>query len=175
MTGVIIVLVFAVSGCVQNEEEEESQDAHVCEHLTYGPSIALQASPYFQAALDSLIIVDSYRVQAQLHTRYDVELTTTSGNSYAGYIPYKPIGDEGDYLLYLDHSADVTLLNGGDSTIVQPEAVYGRSDDCATIAFKAVFHLEVENTYLLAFENSSESVIGILFPMSIEQNEDHDH
>lgn len=175
LAGILLFLVFTIAGCDQSEEEEESQDAHVCEHLTYGPSVAIQASSSFQSAKDSIDQDDAYRIQAQLHTRYDLALIESQPGHYYGHIPYNPIADEGDYILYMDQAETVTISNSEDSSLVAAEELYDHSEDCAAVAYKGIYHLHAEDTYILSFQDSHSSSVGVLFLMAEEADEDHDH
>lgn len=174
-TAFMIILAFSLVACDTTEDEEESQDMHVCEHLADGPAVAIHASSNLQSAIDSLSSDAVYRIQAQLHTRYDVELILGQDGHYYGHVPYIPIADEGDYILYMDDAIDVSLYNTEDSSHVSAEETYDHSDDCADVAYKAVYHLHENDTYILSFRDSHESSVGMLFPMAEEADEDHDH
>lgn len=171
----LIILSFVLIACDQSEELEESQDMHVCEHLVAGPSISMAASADYESAMDSLMRDSTYLVQYQMHIRYDVALLADSMGHYYGHVPYRPIAGEGDYILYLDQSVDVTIRNAEDASLVTPEESFDHSDDCAAVAYKGLYHLHENDTYILSFEDFHASTVGMLFPMSAEEDEDHDH
>ncbi len=175
----IIILTYSVVflGCdpADEDEEEETQDDHVCEHLMDGPVVAIDAVMDMQTAVDSLSANPAYRIQAQLHTRYDVGLMQDTMGTYYGSVPYKPIADEGDYIIYADKEAVVLVYNIDESENVTAEEVYDHSDHCDLVAYKAIYHLHSEDSYVVSFENVSESTIGILIPMAEDSDEEHDH
>lgn len=169
----LLIYLFILPGCDQSEMEEETQDEHVCEHLTAGPEIGIDALADLQSALDSLALDPNFRIQAQLHTRYDIQLLPDAAEGFSGYVPYKPVADEGDYILYMNQSVNFLLLNATDNSTVLPETVFDHSDYCNDVAYKGIFHLDSAITYALSFENSSEAIIGVLFPKA--SDDDHDH
>lgn len=174
--GFSIFLAFAITACDQPEEEhEESQDDHVCEHLVDGPSADLNALSDMATAIDSLNMNDSYRVQAILHTRYDVALLADSLGGYYGWIAYQPVAGDGDYTLYMDKYIDVTIVNSEDSAVVTPESVIDHSDHCSSVAYKGIYHLHGEDTYYISMESDTESLVSMLIPKTEENEDDHDH
>jgi len=175
LTIILTVLAFTIMGCEEAEEHEESQDEHVCEHLLDGPVVSMDASPDYQSAIDSLGSDATYRIQVQLHSRYDLELIEGPDGHFYGHIPYQPIADEGDYILYMDQNVAVTIRNTEDDSVVEAEETYDHSDDCATVAYKGVYHLHAGDTYILSFDDLHESTIGMLFPAAAEEDDDHDH
>lgn len=172
---IFLALAFAFTSCDNSEEPEETQDEHVCEHLMDGPAIAIDASVDAQTAADSLSANDAYRIQAQLHTRYDVELLEATNGTFYGSVPYKPISDEGDYIVYADKDAIVLVYNVDESENAAAEEVYDHSDHCDLVAYKGIYHLHSEDTYVVSFENVSTSTIGVLIPKAADSDEDHDH
>ena len=167
-----LMSIFAFLGCDSSEEIEEVQDEHICEHLSDGPAISITATETEDAAISALAADDSYRIQAVLHTRYDIELRQDTTLLFFGYIPYKPIDGTGDYLLYLDKTANVQLINLQDSVVVIPESVTDHSDYCETVKFKALYELNQANTYLLYFVDNIDSSIGAVF---VAAEDEHEH
>jgi len=172
----VILTIFALTmiGCDESEVHEESQDEHICEHFMYGPEVEMTASADYQSAIDNLNSDSTYLVGYELHTLYDIALLADSTGNHYGHVPYRPIADEGDYILYMDQAADVTIRNTEDGSVVMAEETEDHSDDCAAVAYKGVYHLHAEDTYILSFDDFHESTIGMLFPMA-EDEDDHDH
>lgn len=170
---ITITLGLTLLGCDQSVEPEETQDMHICEHLTYGPETSLTASADYQSAINKLNSDSTYLVQYQLHTRYDIALLVDNTGHYYGHTPYRPVADDGDYILYMDQAVDVTIRNVEDGSVVTAEETYDHSDDCAAVAYKGYYHFHAEDTYILSFEDLHESKIGMLFPEA--EDEGHDH
>jgi len=177
IVSLLITFGMILVGCADPEDDhEESQDAHVCEHLVDGPSASLTAMAALEDALDAVNADNSYRVQAQLHTRYDVTFPADTTGSYSGYIPYLPIVGDGDYVLYADAAVNITILNHSeDNAVVTPETVMDHSDDCPSVAFKGIYHLHSEDVYLIQVTGAPDALIGMLFPAFQGEDDDHDH
>ncbi len=179
VTGFMIlsILIFSTGGCDLSDEPIESQDEHVCEHLIDGPAWVMEASQSPTQAIDSLMADPGYRVQAQEHTRYDVTLLSDStGGTYSGYVPYQPVAEDGDYVLYMDESVACVMINySNKEAVVVPESQFESSVDCDVIASKAIYHLDTDMTYLLHYSAVTEPVVGILLPACSEADDDHEH
>ncbi|MBC8190770.1 MAG: hypothetical protein H8E18_00155 [FCB group bacterium] len=176
LTLILTIFAFTIIGCDESEEHEESQDEHVCEHFLYGPEVEMTASADYQSAIDNYNADATYLVQYELHTRYDVMLLADTSGHYYGHVPYRPISDEGDYILYMDQAVDVTIRNTEDGSVVVAEETEDHSDDCAAVTYKGVYHLHADDTYVLSFDDLHESTIGMLFPKAADEDEDdHDH
>lgn len=175
----ILILSYGIVfiGCDDTEEHEEHQDEHVCEHLLESEGVAIDAVADAQTAVDSLASDDSYRIQAQDHIRYDLTLMQDTTQLYYGFVPYKPIDGDGEYILYLDTEANVELINFTESTTVVPEEVTDHSDYCGEIHHKAVYDLHEEDTYVLSFYETIDSSVGVVFVIAEDHDdhEDHDH
>jgi hypothetical protein len=170
----VFMLIFSSGyiSCDATEEQEEVQDEHVCEHLAGGPALSIAASPDMQTALSALAADETYRIQAVLHTRFDIELIQDSTLLYHGIVPYIPIAGTGDYYLYLDKAASVQILNVVDSTVIVPEEVTDQSDYCESVNFKGLYELNAEATYLLSFTDNIDPIIGAVF-VAAEDDDDH--
>lgn len=171
----ILIFSFALLGCEPDDDHhDEGQDDHVCEHLLDGPVATLTATADIATAADLLANDANYRVQALQHTRYDVTFLIDSLGSYGGYIPYLPVAGDGDYVLYLNESATIELLNMSDGNVlVSAENVEDHSDDCDLVAYRAIYHLHDTDEYVIHIRDASSEVVGMLFP-DLEED-DHDH
>gem|GEM_PF-2123574 len=164
-------------GCEEAEDEHtESQDEHICEHLMDGPVATLEASNSIEDAMGTLSTDSNYRVQALLHTRFDVSFPLDTNGTYSGYIPYLPIGGDGDYILYLNQSVDITLINHSEGDeVVEAESSSDHSDDCSAVAYRGVYHLHGPDEYVLYVSGAAMETIGMLFVPSSDEDEEHDH
>jgi len=175
----VFVLLFTFSlfliQCAETEEVEESQDEHVCEHLMDGPAISLMTSPSFEAALTAYGNGDMDLIQAQLHTRYDLELAMdTLAQTYSGYAVYQPVSETGDYVLYADAAAGFQLYTSGDpTTVVVAESTSDHSEDCESILVKNIYELDADSLYVLEISHASLDVVGVLFPMLSDDAHEH--
>ncbi len=176
-TLILISSFLVFPGCEDNDDHhaEESQDEHVCEHLADGPIATLTASTTAEAAIAALNSDNNYRIQAQLHTRYDITFLQDSTMNYSGYIPYLPIDGDGDYLLYLDTDATVALLNHSEGfEEVEAENSADHSDDCELVHLKNTFHLHADDEYVIHVLTASPDPVGMLFPKHSGEDEcDH--
>ncbi|MEA3286521.1 MAG: hypothetical protein U9Q77_04010 [Candidatus Marinimicrobia bacterium] len=170
----ILISLLSTFACDQTEEIVESQDTHVCEHLMDGPSIDLLTVTSLSQAIDSLDADDEYRVQAQLHTRYDLELLEDSTGLFSGMIPYTPVGGSADHILYMNQAVEVSVLNAASNEALIAHEVMDHSDDCDEIAYKGIFELDQDVTYVLSFHQVSTSSVSVLFPL-YDGDSDHDH
>ena len=171
-----IVALSAFQSCTETDPDVESQDEHVCEHLMDGPSIAMTAAPDLVSALDSLQNATSYRVQHVMHTRYDVSLPRLNDSLYRGFVPYLPVAEDGDYVLYADADLELVILDhtNGD-TVIPAEIAWDHSDDCLVVRYKAIYELLASHTYLIQISDSTRDHVGIVFPALLDNADEHDH
>jgi hypothetical protein len=165
------------TGCEETEDKyTESQDEHICEHLEYGPVATLDASTSIADAMSALSSDSNFRVQALLHTRFDVIFPMDTNNTYSGYVPYLPIGGDGDYILYLNQAVDVRVINHSEAdAMVEAESSSDHSEDCEAVRFRGMYHLHDTDEYVLYVSGAEMETIGMIFVPSTEEDEEHDH
>lgn len=159
-----LFLLFSFSQCDNNTapENEESLDAHVCEHLENGPSNAI-------TAIDTADIGTAPVIGVADHHRYDVTLLSDASD-YSGWAKFS-VDEEGHHFIYLSEAVTITVYEPDGSTEVTAEYEHDHSQDCALIHGKYEFHLEI-GTYFIFFEPAAENQVNVVIA---KDHHDHDH
>lgn len=171
--------IFVFVGCSEDDDDhhEESQDAHVCEHLTDGPDVDVDAAASIGDAITQADNDHETIIQHVLHTRYDVSLPESAPGTYTGFVVYEPVGEDGDYIIYMDADVSITVYDHTDGDVViAAEDEEDHSDDCVLVAYKGIYEFHADHRYVIQLGPTTDHpTVSIVIPAMEESDHDHDH